>query len=136
MTGVGASRSHSTGVRSLAHRTSAAASENSRPRNRVSWPIMTMGLRAAMGDLAFFLSAFKKSAMPCVAMRTLSKVKSRAMRPRHPDVPNLIAIVSFAPRTDRVKTYRGPSLCRQLLLPIQRAFLQRIHVANEQHAQE
>src|SRR5438552_2370619 len=28
--------------------------------------------------------------MPWVARRTLSKVKSRAIKPRHPDVPNLM----------------------------------------------
>ncbi len=95
MTGVGVSRSQSRGVSPLLAKTSAAASENSRPRNRVSYPMMTTGLRPWMAEPGRFSSACKYSAMPWVATRTLSKVKSRAMSPRQPEVPNLIIIDSL-----------------------------------------
>src|ERR1051325_3476574 len=91
MTGVGASRLQSTGLRPLAASTSAAAREHSRPRKRVSWPSITRGLRLKFGDFGFRPSALRKSAIPWVARRTLSNVKSRAISPRQPLVPNLMS---------------------------------------------
>src|SRR5207247_6405209 len=91
MTGVGASRLQSSGMRPLAASTSAAARENSRPRKRVSWPRITTGLRLRISDFGFRISELRKSAMPWVARRTSSKVKSRAISPRQPLVPNLMA---------------------------------------------
>jgi hypothetical protein len=54
---------------------------------------MITGLRLAMGEAGFARSAFKWSASPCAAKRTFSKVKSRAMRPRQPEVPNLMEVM-------------------------------------------
>src|SRR2546422_1032260 len=53
--------------------------------------------------------------MPWVARRTLSKVKSRAISPRQPDVPNLIISSAF---------------------PVKSALLQRINVTHKKHPQE
>ena len=48
------------------------------------------GFAAVEGDRESARSSWRKVAMPCVARRTLSKVKSRAIRPRQPEVPNLM----------------------------------------------
>src|SRR2546425_3458958 len=115
MTGVGASRLQSSGMRPLAASTSAAARENSRPRKRVSWPIISMGLRLKSSEFGVRSWELRKSAMPWVARRTLSKVKSRAISPRQPLVPNLIISSAF---------------------PVKSALLQRINVTHKKHPQE
>src|SRR4051812_32626685 len=92
MTGVGASRWQRRGVRPLLARISAAARENSRPKNRVSWPIITTGLRPWRAEDGFSSSVLRYCAIPCEATRTFSKVKSRAIKPRQPEVPNLIIL--------------------------------------------
>src|SRR3954469_13611281 len=61
--------------------------------------------------------------MPWVARRTWSKVKSRAINPRHPDVPNLIMIWKA-------------SECARSTLPVESAFFESVDVADEQNPEE
>src|SRR5438094_5162757 len=53
-----------------------------------------------------FALAFACSAMAVTARRTLAKVKSSAMRPRHPEVPNLMGEVAMRrySRLERVES--------------------------------
>src|SRR5438876_2946689 len=77
--------------------------------------------------------------MPWAASRTLANVKSRAINPRQPEIPNRIVMTS-KPRRGRKDSSRSfqsvPITKRKLILPIERAFLQRINVTYKQNAQE
>src|SRR5687768_8447260 len=65
--------------------------------------------------------------MPCAARRTLAKVKSRAIKPRQPEVPNLITeVIGSAPANAR-----GASM-----FPVERALLQRVDVADKENPEE
>src|SRR2546425_1267352 len=70
--------------------------------------------------------------MAWVASRTLSKVKSRAMSPRQPLVPNLIMSVM------RELVWRSLSdfTRRASRLPVKRSFFECVNVAHQQHRQE
>src|SRR6185369_15051035 len=143
MTGVGASRLQSSGMRPLAASTSAAARENSRPRKRVSWPRITTGLRLKRSDFGLRITELRKSAMPCVARRTLSKVKSRAISPRQPLVPNLMAAIGWFVDGQRSRTAGGGVLNTSPFspwegsaLPVERLFLEGVNVADEQDSEE
>ena len=57
--------------------------------------------------------------MPCAANRTFSKVKSRAMSPRQPEVPNLIEVTPLlsadGPRiSSRSKPFLPPELLSRI----------------------
>ena len=90
ITGVGVSLLVSNGSSPDFDRISAVAKANSFQRNRVSYPIITSGLFPYIFDFLRFNSALRVIASPCAANRRFWKVKSRAINPRHPEVPNLI----------------------------------------------
>ena len=87
ITGVGASRFVSSGSRPACCKISAVARANSRPKNRVSWPMTTSGRLPWIGEFLRRNSDFSVRASPWAASRRCSNVKSRAISPRQPEVP-------------------------------------------------
>src|SRR5581483_11637742 len=83
MAGVGAGSGITRGVTPCAARISAAKETQISPRKRGSRPTITAA------PCGFWGATYR--AMPVTARRTLSSVKSSAMIPRQPEVPNLMA---------------------------------------------
>src|SRR5688500_17556232 len=63
--------------------------------------------------------------MPCAARRTLANVKSRAIRPRQPEVPNLITEVITSPGSPETS-----------LFPVEGPLLQRVKITDEQNPEK
>src|SRR6266576_1407893 len=92
-----------------------------------------------MTDCGFASSERRYIATPWVARRTFSKVKSRAIRPRQPEVPKVIICCCMLCCVLRSAWWWGRDtqhVPSRSVFPVESLFLERVNVTDEQDGQK